>query len=142
MSDVLYVIKLTQASQVAQINLAQQHLYDFQLVEYYAEGLVNSSPLFVRFMNQPMTAIFGNLPATALPLIFDKSPNAAQILSNPLPVTLGQNFNDSHQLDLRVEDLNQNPAIFSRLILIFKARYESPEFKFRMTNLEKSLRQA
>lgn len=140
--NVQYVITISQPRETLRINLAQQHLYDFELVEYYAEGLVNQRPLYVKFLNQPMNAIFGNLPASSLTLLFDKFPNTAVILSNALPVTMNMNFNDSHQLQVSVENENQSPATFSRLILIFKAKMESPSRSWTMNNLEKSLRQA
>ncbi len=137
-----YVVIITNPSQTIQVNLAQGHLWNFRLVEYYASGLINQDPLFLRFMNQPMTSIFGNLPATSIPLLWQNFPNSTVILNNALPITNGQNFTDCHQLQIRVEDLNQKPATFGKIVLIFKADVECPEYKWKMSNLEKSLRQA
>jgi len=89
-----------------------------------------------------MNAIYGNLPATSLPLLWDNSPNSTIILNNPLPVCLGMSFTDCHQLQITVEDINQQSAQFTRLVLIFQADLESATQKWTMTNLEKSLRQA
>lgn len=89
-----------------------------------------------------MNAIYGNLPATSLPLLWDNSPNSTVILNNPLPVCLGMNFTDCHQLQIKVEDINQQAAQFTRLILIFMADLDTATQKWEMGNLEKSLRQA
>lgn len=141
MSSVIYVIEVTNPNQTIPINLAQGHLSNFRLTSYYGSGLVNNDPLYIRFKNQPMTAIFGNLPATSLPLLWDNSPNSTIILSNALPVTL-EKFSDCHQLQLQIEDINQAPAQFTRLVLIFHADLETAVQKWEMGNLEKSLRQA
>jgi hypothetical protein len=142
MSSVIYVIEITNPNQTIPINLAQGHLSNFSLIEYFGSGLINSNPLYLRFKNQPMNAIYGNLPATSLPLLWDNSPNSTMILNNPLPVCLGMNFTDCHQLQISVEDINQQQAQFTRLVLIFRADLDSATQKWHMTNLEKSLRQA
>lgn len=142
MSSVIHVLNITKADESLPINLAQGHLSNFRLIEYFGSGLINSLPLFIRFKNQPMNAIWGNLPATALPLLWDNSPNSTVILNTPLPVCLGMNFTDCHQLQIQVTDINQAPAQFTRLILIFMADLESATQKWEMGNLEKSLRQA
>src|SRR3954470_18625203 len=104
MSSVIYVIEITNPNQTIPINLAQGCLSNFSLIEYFGSGLVNSNPLYLRFRNQPMNAIYGNLPATSLPLLWDNSPNSTIILNNPLPVCLRMSFTDCHQLQITVED--------------------------------------
>lgn len=137
-----YTIEITKPSQTVPINLAQYGIKNMSLVEYYGEGLVNTSPLLFSFRNQPMNGSLGNFPSHSIPLLWDSFPTSTVFLNNPLPLVVNQPFNDSHQLQTDVTTTAQTNPIFTRLILVFRVDSESATQIWKMSNLEKSLRQA
>lgn len=114
------VLKVLQAKETIPINFDLQLISHLQLMSVQGTGVPFITPLFVTIRNQPLTNIFGNVSSLHYPIPVVSAPDFVHVYSPPMIMMEGDDtFNAAHALEIEVLDINNNPAQFSALILIF-----------------------
>lgn len=129
MPEAYLVLAISAPRQTVQVALSTYNLRSIELIAYSATGLTNTSPLFFSLPNQACQPVYGNVTQSSFPLLFGNSPNDAVFLSRAIDITGTNRWNNAGILDVCINDVNNNPGLFTQLVLIFSVKSGDPVYK-------------
>lgn len=112
------------------INGSPHGFQRLRIISYQVSGLTSIQPLFLSILNQPVSHLWGNPNASiGYPLGFNDFPSSFVQLSRPLVICDGDNlWNDAKTIEYKVTDWSGQPAIFTRLYVLFE--FDEPDHHF------------
>lgn len=115
------------ARSAVSINFGQEGISRVRVHSYQAAGLTSLSPIFLKIHNQPTSPIYGNTGSLGFPLVVPSAPDAAVQYNVPPVLVEGDNvWNNSHQLEIELLDINNNPVVFSVFLVVFELLTRDP----------------
>jgi hypothetical protein len=115
-------VRLTAPTQSIQMNVGPIGIKNVRLIQYQAEGLVNTGVLYFEITDQPTTSIQGNVGSSFFPLMMASFP-VFQGPSIPSPIMINEGnscWNNAKLLTFKVFNSNMTPAVFTTITLLFQ----------------------